>query len=86
VLLHLRDYLAKERCVSLEQLARVFKTDKTALLPMLEVWVVRGVLHVDEQTVTCAAACGGCSGEAPKYYRYVEYGDRSDMIAPGLLG
>lgn len=71
MLLQLRDYLAKERFVSLEQLARVFKTDRTALLPMLDVWVVRGVLQVDEKKVGCAKACGGCGGDAPKYYRYV---------------
>ena len=71
MLLQLRDYLAKERFVSLEQLARVFKTDKTALEPMLDIWVARGVLQVDEQQVACATACGGCGGDTPKYYRYV---------------
>lgn len=71
MLLQLRDYLAKEGFVSLEQLARAFKTDATALEPMLDVWVARGVLQVDEQQVACATACGGCGGGAPKYYRYV---------------
>jgi len=72
VLLQLRDYLAKEQFVSLEQLARVFKTDKTALEPMLDVWVARGVLQqVDEQKNACATACGGCGGDTPKCYRYV---------------
>ena len=72
MLLQLRDYLAKERFVSLEQLARVFKTDATALEPMLDVWVARGVLQqVDEQQKACATACGGCGGDTPKYYRYL---------------
>jgi|TARA_R110002126_G_scaffold110918_1_gene248396 hypothetical protein len=74
MLLQLRDYLAKEQYVSLEQLSRVFKIDKTALVPMLDVWVSRGVLHVDgvgEEKAVCATACGGCGGDAPKYYRYV---------------
>lgn len=72
MLLQLRDYLAKERFVSLEQLARLFKTDATALEPMLNIWVARGVLQqVDEQQKACVAACGGCAGDAPKYYRYI---------------
>lgn len=71
VLLQLRDYLAKEQFVSIEQLARAFKTDVTALEPMLDVWVTRGVLQVEEKKAGCATACGGCRGDAPKYYRYV---------------
>ena len=62
MLLQLRDYLAKEQFVSIEQLARVFKTDVTALEPMLDVWVTRGVLQVDEQQKACVTACGGCGG------------------------
>lgn len=71
MLLQLRDYLAKEGFVSLEQLARVFKTDTTALEPMLDVWVARGVLQVEEQKAACVTACGGCGGDVPKYYRYL---------------
>jgi len=74
MLLQLRDYLAKEQYVSLDQLTRVFKIDKTALLPMLDVWVSRGVFQVDgvgEEKTACATACGGCGGDTPKYYRYV---------------
>ena len=71
MLLNLRDYLAKEQYASLDQIARVFKTDKTALVPMLDVWVVRGVLYMDENKVACTTACGGCGGGAPQYYRYV---------------
>ncbi|MDF1827336.1 MAG: FeoC-like transcriptional regulator [Legionellaceae bacterium] len=76
MLLQLRDYLAKEQYVSLEQLARVFKIDQTALVPMLDVWVARGVLQLEEHAkkhVACATACGGCGdGDAPQYYRYVK--------------
>ncbi len=72
MLLQLRDYLVKEQFASLEQLARVFKTDATALEPMLDIWVARGVLlQVDEQKNACGTACGGCGGDSPKYYRYV---------------
>ncbi|MDF1684777.1 MAG: FeoC-like transcriptional regulator [Legionellaceae bacterium] len=74
MLLQLRDYLAKEQYVSLDQLSRVFKIDKTALLPMLDVWVARGVIQVDEvgkKKISCATACGECEGDAPTYYRYI---------------
>jgi len=75
VLLQLRDYLAKEQYVSLKQLAREFNIDTTALIPMLDVWVARGVLQVDaQQQRSCPTACGACGdGDAPKYYRYVNY-------------
>jgi hypothetical protein len=76
MLLQLRDYLAKEQYVSLKQLAREFNIDTTALIPILDVWVARGVLKIEEYNtkhVACATACGGCAGgDAPRYYRYVE--------------
>jgi len=71
VLFALRDYIAKEKRVSLAQVARFFKTDATALEPMLDVWVRQGVLKQDAQKMACKTACLGCSREAGIYYQYL---------------
>jgi hypothetical protein len=69
VLLALRDYLAKEKLASLEQLARLFKLDANALEPMLDVWIKRGVIEQDTNQKACASTCLGC--ESVMYYRYL---------------
>ncbi len=71
MLFALRDYVAKEKRVSLAQLARFFKVDVTALEPMLDVWIRKGVLKQDVQKMACKTACLGCSREAAIYYQYL---------------
>jgi hypothetical protein len=71
VLLALRNYIAKEKYVSIVQLARVFQMDVKALEPMLEVWVARGVIAEAAETKACAAACLGCRLEISKHYQFL---------------
>ncbi len=71
MLLALRDYLAQEKCVSMAQLARVFQIDATALLPMLDVWVARGVIMKAYEAKSCASICKGCHPGAASYYTYM---------------
>mgnify|MGYP005998167627 CR=1 FL=1 len=71
MLLALRNYIAREKYVSIEQLARVFQTDATALEPMLAVWVARGVITEAMDAKACAAACIGCHPEISKHYQYL---------------
>lgn len=66
----LRDYLAKEKYVSLEQAARFLKIDATALEPMFDFWIARGVILPSVAAQSCAAVCKGCQPKAPKYYQY----------------
>lgn len=61
MLFALRDYILKEKSASLEQLTRFFNADATALLPMLDVWIARGVILRHQHVKTpCASACQGC--------------------------
>ena len=70
MLLQLRDYIAREKRVSTQQLARTFHIEWSALEPMLERWVLRGEIAVDAQKA-CATSCGGCKTTSTAYYRYV---------------
>ena len=72
MLFALRDYLAREKISSLEQLAKKFKINALALSPMLDIWVMRGVLQVYGPKTACMASCMGCGEHVVKYYRYVE--------------
>ena len=72
MLLALRNYLAKERCVSLKQISRAFQVDIKALEPMLEVWVARGIIVKMVKENACSGACAGCYPEMTKYYQYNE--------------
>lgn len=72
MLLQLRDYLVKEQVASLEQIARFFQVDTTALEPMLDVWISRGVIHQEVKKVACGTACTGCDYPPAIYYCYLK--------------
>ncbi len=69
MLLQLRDFIAREKFVSTQQLTRAFQIDLSALQPMLECWVSQGVI-VRQETQGCAKSCGGC-GRDVVYYQYL---------------
>jgi hypothetical protein len=69
VLFVLRDYLAKEKYVSLEQAARFLNIDATALEPMFDFWIERGVISPSVAAKSCGAVCKGCQPKTPKYYQ-----------------
>ena len=71
MLLALRDYIAKEQCVSTELLARFFKIEATALEPMLKILIDRGVIGQEQSVKTCAAACQGCQPKNINQYYYL---------------
>ncbi len=71
MLFALRDYIAKEKRVSLKQLARAFKVDVAALEPMLAVWVQRREIVKEVIQNACKSSCLMCSQEAPIYYCYL---------------
>lgn len=72
MLFDLRDYLAKETSASIEQLSRHFRADKSALLPMLDVWVNKGVIQSFSPQNNCAASCLGCDEVMKTYYQYCQ--------------
>lgn len=71
MLLALRDYLAKEKCVSLTQMSRDLNVAATALQPMLDVWVHRGVCRKETPKLACKDTCFGCNEGEKVYYCYL---------------
>lgn len=69
MLLQIRDYVRREQVVSNQQLAREFQVDISALQPMLDVWVHKGVISTCEQESACKSRCFKCR-VPPVYYRY----------------
>lgn len=67
MLLQIRDYINREQLVSTKQLMREFKVDYSALQPMLDLWVKKGVIakHVNAQT--CRSPCFKCRVPAEYY-------------------
>lgn len=68
MLLQLRDYIQREGRVSLQQLVRAFQIDENALLPMLNVWVQKGILSSQEHGKGCFSACGQCPKTKVVFY------------------
>lgn len=68
MLLQLRDYIQRERVASLQQLMRVFRVDESALVPMLELWVRKGVIMPHHAMKTCNSPCSGCSSSRVVFY------------------
>lgn len=71
MLLQLRDYLQRERVASTQQLGRTFRMAQSALLPMLEFWVGKGVIRRTEAGADCKSACFKCNENKPDYYEWV---------------
>ena len=72
MLLQICDYLRKAKIASNQQLAREFNLDLTALQPMLEVWINRGIITPCNGVASCKNRCFKCgSGEPLVYYQYV---------------
>ncbi len=57
--------------VSLNQLIRFFQMDATAIEPMLNIWIKKGVIVREEEIKACAATCSGCNTGAALYYSYL---------------
>lgn len=72
MLLHIRDYIAREGVVSTQQLTREFRVDVSALQPMLDFWVLKGVLQKCQETAQCKSACFRCK-TPPEYYQLRVY-------------
>jgi hypothetical protein len=68
MLLQLRDYIQRERVVSLQQLMRTFRVDESALMPMLELWVKKGAILPHRQMKACSNPCSRCGPSAVVFY------------------
>lgn len=70
MLIALHDYIKKEGTVSAVHVARTFSLDLSALLPMLDFWVKKGVLSHTTPLKKCGG-CHGCDENLPNIYQYV---------------
>jgi hypothetical protein len=68
MLLQLRDYIRRERVVSLQQLSRVFSVDESALEPMLKLWIDKGAIRPYQEQKACKRICSRCSSSAVVFY------------------
>ena len=71
MLLKLRNYLSKEKVVNLQQMAREFRMDESALEPMLAWWVRQGLIRAHQAEKSCRGACQGCQPNAIAVYEYI---------------
>lgn len=71
MLLDIRDYFQREKIASNQQLAREFSLDVTALQPMLDIWIRKGVIAQCQEESACKSRCFKCR-IPPLYYRYID--------------
>ena len=68
MLLKIRDFIQREHVASTQQLSREFNIDQTALQPMLDIWVSKGVIRQCQEKAGCQSACSRCKTNAPVFY------------------
>lgn len=71
MLLQIRDYICREGVVSTQQLTRAFRLDLTALQPMLDLWISKGVIRKYQEQASCQSTCFKCRTHLPEYYQYL---------------
>ena len=73
MLLAIRDFIKRYQVVSTEQLTREFRLAHDALLPILTIWVNKGLIR----KLSADAKCGACRSCHPKRqaYEYYEWGE-----------
>jgi hypothetical protein len=69
MLLQIRDFIQREKQASIEQLARAFHIDEQALQPMLNFWLQRKVITVNQGASNCRSTCGRCNIKIPMIYQ-----------------
>jgi hypothetical protein len=71
MLLQIRDYMRREKVVSTQQLSREFLIDSSALKPMLDLWVNKGLILKLQEKAKCQSSCFKCPSKVPEYYQYI---------------
>ena len=68
MLLQLRDYIVRENVASIQQMAREFQIDATALQPMLDFWAQKGVISAVQNKTRCQSTCSKCYTSTVVFY------------------
>lgn len=69
MLLRIRDFISSQGVASTQQLTREFKLDFSALKPMLDLWVTKGVIVQCQQPANCQSTCFKCKLHPTEYYQ-----------------
>lgn len=69
MLLQVRDYIQREGSVSIQQLTREFQMDQSALSPMLDLWVKKGVIRAHHAFKACQSTCAKCPTTDVVFYQ-----------------
>ena len=74
MLLQIREFVRREKIASSQQLARAFHVDFSALEPMLEIWLRKGVIAYAHSQTSCTNRCAtaNCQTQSVVYYSYVD--------------
>lgn len=72
MLLQLFDFIKLNRVATLSQISRALKVDKTALLPMLEIWLRKGVIRLYQEDIACNKGCFSCKVNQTLTYEIIE--------------
>ncbi|MCP0913923.1 MULTISPECIES: FeoC-like transcriptional regulator [Legionella] len=71
MLLQIREFIRRERVVSMQQLVREFGMDEQALQPLLTLWKNKGVIKECEDKAGCQSSCLRCMKKPPAFYQYL---------------
>ncbi|MCE0722396.1 MULTISPECIES: FeoC-like transcriptional regulator [Legionella] len=71
MLLQIRNYICREGVVSTQQLTREFRLELTALQPMLDLWIGKGVIRKCQEKGNCQSTCFKCRSNSPEFYQYL---------------
>ena len=69
MLLQIKEYIQREQIVTLKQLQKQFKIDASAILPMITIWLKKGI--IEECNAGCTSTCGKCFKKI-LYYKFSE--------------
>lgn len=68
MLFKLRDYILREGVVSSQQLSRAFHVERSALQPMLDFWINKGIISTHQPKQVCQSPCPSCHVSPVVFY------------------
>lgn len=71
MLLQIRDFIRRSGVASTQQLAREFHMDETALQPMLDIWMHKGIIRQCHEKTACQSGCFRCGTTGPVFYQFI---------------
>ncbi len=73
MLVQLLEYIKLQGVVSTQQMTRFFRIDETALQPMLNIWISKGMIKPSNSVTHCKTSCFKCHKTTPVYYEPIAF-------------